>query len=81
MEAMPDTSARAAINRALRAGLKNPGSIATAAKLGATDTYQELDRMAIESVVTMQRDGTLALTATADLEATPCASTAHNAAG
>lgn len=63
-------STRAAIFQALRAGLKTPGSIATAAKLGATDTYQELDRMAQEGLVAMQPDGGLVLTPAADLEAT-----------
>ena len=64
-------SPRAAIIRTLRAGLKTPGSIATAAKLGATDTYQELDRMEAEGLVTMAPDGALGLTAVADLEALP----------
>ena len=70
-EAQPDTSTRATIIAALRRGLKTPGSIATAAKLGATDTYQELDRMAQEGLVTMQPGGALGLTAAADLEANP----------
>jgi hypothetical protein len=38
-QAMPDTSTRAAIIAAMHRGLKTPGSIATAAKLGATVTY------------------------------------------
>lgn len=62
-------SPRAAIMRALRAGLKTPGSIATAAKLGATETYQELDRMAQAGLVLMHRDGALQLVASADPEA------------
>ncbi len=65
----PEASTRAAIVRALRAGLRTPGSIATAAKLGATDTYQELDLMTLEGVVTRKRDGALALIAAAVLEA------------
>ena len=68
---MPDTATRAAIIAAMRRGRKTPGSIATAAKLGATVTYQELDRMALEGLVTMQPNGALSLTAAADLEATP----------
>ena len=39
------------------------------AKLGATVTYQELDRMAREGLVTLQPSGGLALTPAADLEA------------
>lgn len=62
---------RAAIVQALRAGLKTPGSIATAAKLGATETYQELDRMAQAGLVLMHRDGALHLIANADREVTP----------
>ena len=53
----------------MRAGLTTPGAIATAAKLGATVTYQELDRMAQAGLVAMQPDGALRLTAAADLEA------------
>ena len=67
----PILSPRAAIIRALQAGLKTPGSIAIAAKLGATDTYQEIDRMTLEGLVTMARNGALGLTAAADLEAKP----------
>lgn len=67
--AKPDTSPRAAMIRALRSGLKTPGSIATATKLGASDTYQELDRMTLEGLVTMQPNGALGLTPAADLEA------------
>lgn len=71
VEARPSTSTRDAIIAALVAGLKTPGSIATAAKLGATDTYQELDQMAREGLVTQESDGALRLADTADLEATP----------
>ena len=56
----------------MRAGLTTPGAIATAAKLGATVTYQELDRMAQAGLVTLQPGGALHLTAAADLEANPC---------
>lgn len=59
----PVLSTRTTIIKAIRAGLKTPGSIATAAKLGATDTYQELDRMALEGLVTMQGNGALGLIA------------------
>ena len=38
LDSEPDTSTRAAIIGALAAGLKTPGSIATAAKFGATVT-------------------------------------------
>lgn len=62
---------RASIIRALRLGLKTPGSIATETKLGATDTYQELERMRLGGLVTMQPNGALGLTAAADLEAAP----------
>ena len=58
----PPLSTRAAIVRALQAGLKTPGSIATAAKLGATVTYQELDRMALDGLVTVNPNGALAMT-------------------
>lgn len=57
-----DLAPRPAIIRALRAGLITPGSIATATQLGATVTYQELDRMAQAGLVTMARDGALGLT-------------------
>lgn len=66
---IPFASTRAAIVQALRAGLKTPGSIATATKRGATVTYQELNRMAQAGLVTVQPNGALALTAAADLEA------------
>ena len=66
----PDTSTRAAIIGALRDGLQTPGAIATAARLGATDTYQELDRMAQEGLVIMQRNGALGLNAAAHIEGT-----------
>ncbi len=39
-------SAEIFILAAIRAGRKTPGAIATATRLGATTTYQELDRMA-----------------------------------
>ena len=70
LDSEPDTSTRAAINAVLAAGLKTPGSIATATKLGATVTYQELDRMAHAGLVTMQPDGALGLAAATNLEAT-----------
>jgi hypothetical protein len=38
----------------------------TAAKLGATVAYQELDRTALEGLVTMQSNGELSLTAAAE---------------
>lgn len=62
LAADPAASTRAAIIAALRAGLKTPGAIATAAKLGATVTYQELDRMAREGLVIQAANGALRLT-------------------
>ena len=63
-----NTPTRPAIIRAMRAGCKTPGAIATGAKLGATATYQELDRMAQDGLLSMHRDGALSLTAPGDLE-------------
>jgi hypothetical protein len=65
----PDTSTRAAIILALRRGMKTPGSIASAAKLGATDTYQELDRMMSDGILSMQTNGALCLVVAPDPEA------------
>ncbi len=39
-------SAEIIILAAIREGMKTPGAIATATRLGATTTYQDLDRMA-----------------------------------
>ena len=66
----PDTLTRAAIITTLRDGLQTPGAIATAARLGATVTYQELDQMALEGLVVMQRNGALALNALAQIQGT-----------
>lgn len=54
-------SPQGAIIEALRRGAKTPGAVATAARLGATLTYQTLDRMAAEGLVSMKPDGALAL--------------------
>lgn len=59
--ASPPPLTRAAILAAVRAGKTTPGAIATAARLGATATYQELDRMKAEGVLIMKPDGVLAL--------------------
>jgi len=42
---------------AIRAGNKTPGAVATATRLGATATYQQLDRMAEAGLVKLARDG------------------------
>ena len=54
-------NAQAGILGAIRAGIKTPGAIATATRLGATATYQELDRMTAAGLLTMARDGTYCL--------------------
>ena len=61
-------SPRAAIIRAMEGGASTPGAIATAARLGATVTYQELDRMRAEGHVILQHHGALVLTTSAALE-------------
>jgi predicted transcriptional regulator len=68
--AEPPCYMRPAILAALRAGPKTPGSISTAAKLGATDTYQEIERMVANGLLSIQPNGALSLTAAANLEAT-----------
>lgn len=57
----PEPSPRAAIIAAMRGGRCTPGAIATAARLGATVTYQELDRMLAEGLLTKHPSGALAL--------------------
>ena len=61
------TMTQAAIIWAIKAGNRTLGSIATAAKLGVTETYQELDQMALAGLLSMDRSGALNLTAPADL--------------
>ena len=57
-QAEGNPSAQDRILAAIMAGSKSPGAIATATRLGATATYQELDRMVMAETLTMARDGT-----------------------
>lgn len=50
-----------AILTAIRAGNLTPGAIATETKLGATATYQELDRLTKAGLIEMARKGTYSL--------------------
>lgn len=54
-------SPRMAIIEALRRDAKTPGAVATAARLGVTLTYQTLDRMAAEGLVSAKPDGAVVL--------------------
>ena len=53
--------AQTAILAAIRAGCLTPGAIATATRLGATATYQELDRMTEAGLIQMAVNGAYAL--------------------
>ena len=57
-QAEGNPSAKDRILAAIMAGNKTPGAIATATRLGATATYQELDRMVMAETLTMARYGT-----------------------
>ena len=60
-----NTPTRPAIIRAMLAGCKTPGAIATSATLRATETCQELDRMAHAGLLSLHRNGALSLTTSA----------------
>ena len=54
-------SPQTAVLAAIRAGNLTPGAIATATKLGATASYQELDRLAKAGPIEMASNGTYSL--------------------